>query len=181
MTEKGMMLSRKLRLALLLMFLVCTVGCDQTSKHVARARLSQMGSVMLPGGLVELRLAQNPGSFLSFGALLPPPVRLAVFTWGVGVGLAALLVYLTRRACLEAVPLIGLSLIIAGGTSNLLDRILRHGLVTDFITIHIGPIHTGVFNAADVLIMSGLGLIIWRLRSRTSLHGPTNQVADASL
>ena len=180
MTIKGMILSRKLRLALLLMFLVCTVGCDQTSKHIARKRLRQVDTVTLPGGWVEFRLAQNPGSFLSFGALLPASVRVAAFTWGVGAGLAVLLVYLTRRARVEPVRFIGLSLIIAGSTSNLLDRILRHGLVTDFVTIRIGPLHTGVFNAAGVLIMLGLSSLIWRLRGGNSLHGRANQVQETA-
>jgi len=68
-----MTLSRKLRLACVMLLLACTVGCDQTSKHIARVGLSQAGSVTLPRGLGELRLAENPGSFMSLGALLPEP------------------------------------------------------------------------------------------------------------
>lgn len=163
----GMRLARKARLACLLFLLVCTVGCDQISKHIARAGLSQMDSVSLPGGLVELKLAENPGSFLSLGALLPGSTRFVIFTLGVGVGLVALLAYLISRARIDRTHFIGLSFVMAGGMSNLLDRIFRHGLVTDFVTIHIGPFHTGIFNPADVLIMAGLALIIWRFRRRT--------------
>ena len=163
-----MTLARKLRLVCLMTLLVCTVGCDQITKHIAREGLSQMDSVKLPGGLVELKLAENPGSFLSLGALLPEPARFAVFTLGVGVGLAILLGYLASRTRIDMTHFIGLSLIMAGGLSNLLDRIFRHGLVTDFVTIHVGPFHTGIFNSADVLIMIGLALIIWRFRRATS-------------
>jgi signal peptidase II len=154
-----------------MIMLVCTNGCDQTSKHIARAGLRQMDSVMLPGGLVELRLAENPGSFLSLGALLPNPARFTVFTLGVGVGLVALAAYLVSRAQLDLWRFIGLSLVLAGGMSNFLDRLLRHGLVTDFITIRVGPFHIGVFSAADVLIMVGFALIIWRVRRGTSPDG----------
>jgi signal peptidase II len=135
-----------------------------------------MDSVSLPGGLVELKLAENPGSFLSLGALLPESARFAVFTLGVGVGLVALLAYLTSRARIGMTHFIGLSLVMAGGMSNLLDRIFRHGLVTDFVTIHIGPFHTGIFNLADVLIMVGFALIIWRSRRRTSSDSPTSRM-----
>ena len=109
-----MTLARKLRLAFLMVLLVCTIGCDQTSKHIARAGLRQMDSVTLPGGLVELKLAENPGSFLSLGALLPESARFAFFTLGFGVGLVALLTYLTSRARIELTRFIGLSLVMAG-------------------------------------------------------------------
>jgi signal peptidase II len=164
-----MTLSRNLRLACLLFLLVGTIGCDQTSKHVAREGLSGTGSVELPGGLVELKFAENPGSFLSFGEALPDPARFAVFTLGVGLGLTALITYLVSRARIDLWRFIGLSLVLAGGLSNLLDRLLRHGLVTDFITIHVGPLHTGVFNAADVLIIAGVAIIICTFRTRCRL------------
>jgi signal peptidase II len=163
-----MTLSRKLRLACLMTLLVCTVGCDQTSKHIARAGLSQGDSVRLPGGMVELKLADNPGSFLSLGAPLPDSARFSVFTLGVGVSLVALFAYLTSRARIDLTRFIGLSCVVAGGMSNLLDRIFRRGLVTDFVTVHVGPFHTGVFNWADVLITVGFGIIIWTLRTRTA-------------
>jgi len=165
-----MTLSRKLRFAALTFLVVCTVGCDQTSKHAARTLLRQADSIMVSGGLIELRLAENPGSFLSLGALLPEAVRAAVFTLGVGIGLVGLAGYLTRRSQIEVPHFIGLSLVLAGGLSNLLDRILQHGLVTDFVTIHLGALHTGIFNLADVLIMIGIGVIgfgFWRVRRPT--------------
>jgi len=171
-----MTLARKLRLAFLMILLVCTVGCDQISKHVARAALSQMDSVSLPGGLVELKLAETPGSFLSLGALLPESARFAVFTLGVGVALVALVAYLTGHARINISRFLGLSFIMAGGMSNLLDRIFRHGLVTDFVTVHIGPFHTGVFNLADVLIMVGIALMIWRFRRGISSDRPTSRM-----
>lgn len=171
-----MTLARKLRLACLMILLVCTVGCDQISKHIARAGLSQMDSVSLPGGLVELKLAENPGSFLSLGALLPESARFVVFTLGVGVGLVALLAYLTSRARIDLTHFIGLTFVMAGGMSNLLDRIFRHGLVTDFITIRVGPFHTGIFNSADVLIMGGFALIVCGFRRGTSSDCPTRRM-----
>src|SRR5262245_59054786 len=119
-----MTLSRKLRLVCFMFLLACTVGCDQTSKHFARAQLSKSDSFAVSGGLIELRLAENPGSFLSLGALLPNPARFILFTLGVGAGLVALATYLFSRTRLELWSFIGLSLVLAGGMSNLLDRLL---------------------------------------------------------
>ena len=161
-----MNLSRKLRLGCLIGLLICTVGCDQTSKHLARSGLRQASSVILPGGLVELRLAENPGTFLSFGAALPDWARFVVFTLGVGVGLLALATYLISRSRIDLMRFVGLSLVTTGGISNLIDRVFRQGAVTDFAIIRVGPIHTGIFNIADVLIMIGVGVIIWSLRQR---------------
>lgn len=125
-------------------------------------------SFALCGGLMELKLAENPGAFLSLGALLPNPFRFILFTLGAGAGLIVLAAYLVSRARLEAWRFIGLSLVLAGGMSNLLDRLFRHGLVTDFITLRVGPFHTGVFNSADVLLVMGVGVIVYTFRKRVS-------------
>ena len=144
--------SRRLRLAILFLSLGSTVGCDQASKHLARSELSELGSVTLPGGLVELRLAENPLVLKSWG-LCPQSLRLAVFTVGIGVGLVVLFAYLVGHAKLGWLSFVGLALVLAGGVSNLIDRITRQGFVTDFILVRVGPLHTGIFNLADIMIM----------------------------
>jgi signal peptidase II len=172
-----MPISRKFRLVVLLLVLGCTVGCDQTSKHIARTELKHFASITLPGGLGEFRLVENPGSFLGLCDSLPDSLRLALLTVGVGVGLLGLLAYLAGRARLNRYAFIGLSLIWAGGTSNLIDRVTRPGgLVTDFIFIRIGPLHTGVFNAADIVIMIGMTVLVCDLwRTRRQIHTPQPQ------
>jgi signal peptidase II len=159
--------SRKIRLLVLLFVLGCTAGCDQTSKHLARAGLGHLGSVTLPGGFGELRLAENPGSFLSLGDSLPEPLRLALFTVGAGACLLGLFAYLVNTQ-LGRRSFIGLALIWAGGTSNLIDRITRQGLVTDFMFIRVGPLHTGIFNVADVMVMLGLVVLFFGHRKSSS-------------
>jgi signal peptidase II len=159
--------SCRLRLATLFLLLACTVGCDQTSKHIARTQLSRLGSFTLPGGCGEFRLAENPGSFLSLGDSLPDSLRLALLTVGVGVGLLCLSVYLVLSPQSSWVSFIGWGMVWAGGMSNLMDRTLRQGRVTDFIFISVGPLHTGIFNAADLTIMIGIaaiGLGLWNRR-----------------
>jgi signal peptidase II len=40
--------------------------------------------------------------------------------------------------------------------SNLIDRVARQGFVTDFILVHIGSLRTGIFNLADLAIVTGV-------------------------
>jgi signal peptidase II len=174
-----MNLNRTIRIVLLLLVLGGTVGCDQTTKHIARAKLGPFDSVMLLGGWGELRLVENPGAFLSLGASLSPIVRTAFFTLGVGIGLLFLSVCLVSRARLNWLVFTGLALALAGGVSNLIDRITRQGLVTDFITLRMGPFQTGVFNVADMAVLFGLGLLLyanWRKRRRSVAEGPDQNV-----
>ena len=101
---------------------------------------------------------ENTGGLLSLGATLPPPVRMAVFT--VGTGLMLLVLIVTAMRCRwSRWRLLGLSLFVAGGASNWMDRVAR-GRVVDFINIGIGSVRTGIFNVADVAIMLGVGVVI---------------------
>ncbi|MDB6123974.1 MAG: signal peptidase Aspartic peptidase family [Pedosphaera sp.] len=163
--------SRGRRLMVILLLLLLTVGCDQTSKHFARVQLSQSGSVTTPGGFLEFSLAENPGAFLSLGASLPGSLRIFLLTLGVGLGLSILFVQLTLSSRFASLTFFGLALIGAGGMSNLLDRIVRHGLVTDFAIVRIGPFHTGIFNWADLVVMVGITVVLASLCLRSEKSG----------
>jgi signal peptidase II len=169
-----MPISHKFRLAVLLLALVCTIGCDQTSKRMARRELGGLGSITLSGGFGELRLAENPGSFLSLGDSLPERLRLPLFTIVIGVGLIGLLVYLAAGCRFSWLSFGGLALVWASGTSNWIDRLTRHGHVSDCIFLRVGPFHTGIFNVADVVIMIGFTLLAYDLWWRRHKQ-PTKQ------
>lgn len=152
--------SRIIRVAAVSIILLITAGCDQTTKHLARTQLPRIEATALPGRFIQFTLAENPGAFLSLGAELPGEVRNGVFTIGVALGLALLLGYLVRTPRVRWPAFLGLTLVCAGGMSNLFDRITRHGLVTDFMVIQIGPVHTGIFNVADFAVAAGLVLVV---------------------
>jgi signal peptidase II len=156
--------SRGIRLAVILLVLAGTAGCDQATKHFARTELS-LHSTSIAGGLIEFTLAENPGAFLSFGAALPPGVRNTLFTLGVALGLMLLLAYIVRGSKFRWLSFLGLLLVWAGGMSNLYDRFAHHGLVTDFILLRVGPLHTGIFNLADVAIVCGIAVLVVSLRT----------------
>ena len=56
--------------------------------------------------------------------------------------------------------IVALSSVISGGIGNLIDRVWR-GSVIDFVYIGVGPIHTGVFNIADMAITGGLLVMLY--------------------
>ena len=56
--------------------------------------------------------------------------------------------------------LIGLSLLAGGGLGNLTDRILHNGVVVDFVSVGIGRIRSGIFNLADIAILTGIFVLM---------------------
>jgi signal peptidase II len=149
------------RLLLILAILVSCVGCDQTTKSVAKTCLSQTEVVSMLGDSVRLQIANNYGAFLSLGASLPPALRSGLLSIGVGAVLLGLLIY--GIAVARANPLVvpAIALVVGGGLSNLLDRLRYGGYVVDFINLGIGNLRTGIFNVADVCIMGGVVMLLF--------------------
>jgi signal peptidase II len=146
------------KLLLVLLTIVACVGCDQSTKAVARLHLAERPALSFAGGTLRLQYAENKGAFLSLGSSLPEGARLAIFIGGVAAVLAALL--LCAVGARNSTTVVALSLICAGGLSNLLDRIAYGGYVIDFINLGIGRLRTGVFNVADLAISIGILLLM---------------------
>jgi signal peptidase II len=135
-----------------------TLALDQWTKHLARAMLSVSAPRELAGGLVTLLYAENAGAFLSLGAALPGIARTAIFTGAVAIALIVATYVLVTGKLSRLSDAYALALLIGGGIGNVIDRIARDGRVTDFIYISAGPLHTGVFNIADMAIT---GAVVW--------------------
>jgi signal peptidase II len=151
---KAPMRRRSRRWAIAALLLLLTVACDQATKHVAAASFMDAIPYSLVGGFVELFYSENRGAFLGLGSDFHHSTRFWLFTVGVG---ALLLIFSARLfQATRPVELIGWSLVIGGGLSNLLDRLLRDGHVVDFLRVGIGDLRTGIFNVADAAIVLGL-------------------------
>ncbi len=148
------------RCALVALVLIGCVACDQLSKSAAREYLPGTGVHSYLGDTLRLEYAENPGAFLSLGETLPATLRYDGLVIGVGAFLMALLAWAVLSARLRGPQRIAIAAIGAGGASNLLDRIRFGGTVTDFLNLGVGPLRTGIFNVADVMLMAGL---IWLL------------------
>lgn len=121
------------------------VALDQLAKAAALAWLSEP----LSWGPLTLRLVRNDG--IAFGAL----------AGYAGVALVAalslaLVLFVALRGEPRHWPLYGL--VLGGGLSNLLDRLLR-GHVVDFVDLPRWP----VFNLADAAISVGVLLLVLSL------------------
>ena len=145
------------RLAVLVL-IATTVGCDRVTKHFAEETLAGTPRQSFLADTVRLEYVENAGAFLALGADWPPAVRRALFTYGSGlimIGMVAVAV----RFRWSGLALVGVSLYLAGGVSNLADRVAR-GSVIDFLNVGLGPLRTGIFNVADMAIMLGVGFLV---------------------
>jgi signal peptidase II len=140
-------------------FLAC-VGCDHAAKQAAEQWLAGTGVVTLLGGAVRFELVANPGAFLSLGARLPEAVRDVLLIGGVPVLLAAVGWALLRTPGASRAQVGAFALIAGGGLANWLDRLANDGAVTDFVSLGLGPLRTGIFNVADLAIVAGLALFL---------------------
>jgi signal peptidase II len=150
-----------------------TVGCDHAAKHAARAALDARPPLSLAGDVVRFQLAHNTGGFLSFGERLPEGWRHAFFLLAAPLGVALLAAGAFPSAARHRTTLAGLALLCGGGFANWLDRVLSGGTVTDFVSLGVGPLRTGIFNVADVAILAGALLLLFpTARGRATAEAP---------
>jgi signal peptidase II len=143
---------------LILLLVTVTIGCDRVTKHIAAEKLAGLPTQSYLADTLRIGYAENTGGFLSVGADLPTPARTTVFTLATGV-LLVLLVAAAWRHGWDPWRTVALSLFIAGGASNWIDR-LASGKVVDFLNVGIGSVRTGIFNVADIAIMAGVALLM---------------------
>lgn len=139
--------------------LALNISCDQISKNIVRNRIADNERISVVDNYVTLMRVENEGAFLSLGNSLPKVVRfiflslfpLAILGFGIG--------YLFTKKNLSKYMLLGFAFVIGGGIGNLYDRLI-YGSVTDFMHIDFVIFQTGVFNMADVSIMTGMAIVI---------------------
>lgn len=131
-----------------------TLAIDIASKMAAVAWLDD-GPVRL-GPLLTLRLVHNSGIAFGVAAAAPAPFVLG-FT-AVATGLIAVLAW---RGDLGAPVSAGL--IVGGALANVADR-ATGGSVVDFIDVGRWP----TFNLADVILVSGIGLLVLSTEGRAT-------------
>ena len=149
------------RLIIILIVLISCVGCDQVTKSIAVSHLPAMKTFSYLGDTLRLQLSYNQGAFLSMGHSLPEFLRRSIFTVGTCFILLGVLIFVLSLKSGTFPVILAISLFIAGGVGNLIDRILHDGNVVDFLNVGIGLIRTGIFNIADLAIVGGAVLLIF--------------------
>lgn len=148
------------KLSLMFMVLAACVGCDQGTKQTAKYFLEPGKTISCKGDVFRLSYIENTGAFLGLGAGLPDIVRQAAFFVLEPLLLIGLSLYVLLNKKLKLPVITGIAMIIGGGMGNLIDRMVNHGAVVDFMNIGAGPLRTGIFNVADVAIMAGTLMIV---------------------
>lgn len=142
---------------------------DQVTKEVAIHFLKGRATMTFLGDTFRLQYAENKGAFLSLGAGLSEGHRF----WLLGV-IVLVFLGLYSYHLLKGMPsrevVAGISLVVGGGVSNLIDRFFRQeGSVIDFMNMGIGSLRTGIFNIADMAIVVGVLLLFydsWLVKKR---------------
>lgn len=151
----------KRHLGIVLWVLFLCVGCDHAVKHAAERVLADAGIVDWFGGVVRFQLVANPGAFLSLGAELPELARKLLLVGFVPLALLGAGIAMLRAADVTRAQALAFGLIAGGGLANWLDRVRGDGAVTDYVSIGVGWLRTGIFNVADVAIVAGLVVFLW--------------------
>lgn len=130
------------------------IAADQVIKYWTQTELAAAGGSMeFMGKFLNLRYVRNTGAAFSIGS--NSTLFFIIFTTVMLIAMMVLLLHLYKRH----ITLLhwSLTLIIAGGIGNLIDRIC-YGYVVDMFNF--GFFDFPVFNFADVVICIGTGLLV---------------------
>lgn len=145
----------------LLLFLLVgiNVACDQITKDIARDNLEYGERTEYASGFLTIIKVENTGAFLSLGSDFSPLMK-QIILWGFpSIALIAMFFFVMKSDKVTRASFVGLSFVIGGGIGNVYDRI-QFGSVTDFLLLDFGFAKTGIFNAADLSIMVGTGILL---------------------
>lgn len=128
------------------------VGIDQLIKLAVIKYLEPIGSLTVINKFFAFTYVENTGA--AFGSFNEYTTLLSVFT---GIVLIAGICYLMSKKIKFGFVYISISIIIAGGAGNLVDRIIR-GFVVDYLEPLF--VNFAVFNFADILVSVGAAMLI---------------------
>jgi signal peptidase II len=151
-----------LRTFAIALLLVSNISCDQVSKTIVRQRIGNNEQIRFINDLVTLTKVENTGAFLSIGNSLPPLAKVLLLTVLPAITLALACMLMFSKSNLSSTTRIAVCFIVGGGIGNIYDRIM-YGSVTDFLHIDLVLFETGIFNMADVSIMTGLCIVVVEL------------------
>jgi signal peptidase II len=157
--------SRLVRNIAIIVILVANIGCDQISKNVIRQNVGFYETIHVVQDYVTITYVENTGAFLSLGSTLPETAKVIILSVIPLIALLFGIIYILVKKNLTWLSALALSFAIGGGIGNIYDR-LMHGSVTDFMHINFGLFQTGIFNMADVSIMTGMFIFLYQSYSR---------------
>ena len=140
--------------------LLILVG-DQLTKKMVQASIPPQAVIPVVPHFFNLTHTQNSGAAFGLfsGSSSPWKTILLILVSG---ALLVTVVAIVWRSRMQWEAGVGLSLILGGAASNLLDRIYR-GQVVDFLDFYFRSYHWFTFNLADSAIVVGAGFLILQM------------------
>ncbi len=156
MSSAGPQYRQRAEMAVLGLTAATVAVADQLSKAAITATLGVGDGVAVVGDLVRLIHVRNTGAAFSLfqfeGSLI---LFYAVHVLALGMVAWFHRAFRDRSLWLHAI----LGLLLGGSIGNLVDR-LRHGYVTDFVSVGFGDARFPTWNVADAGITTGIVLLI---------------------
>ncbi len=133
-------------------FMLITVAVDQITKFLVRNNMDEGESIPIIGEFFKIHYIENTGA--AFSLFQDMTIFLIVFP-SIVVVISFLMLEKYRKKE-HFTLLLSLSLIIAGGIGNLIDRVIFSS-VTDMLSFSIFP---PIFNFADISVCVGCGFTV---------------------
>jgi len=166
------------RVLLIFSLIIINISCDQVTKKLVRYNIGKNEKIILIKKHFILTNVENTGAFLSAGSSLSGTTRNILLSVIPLIVIGFGLYYVLKKKTLGWPEVTGLCFVIGGGIGNIYDRIV-HGGVTDFMHIDFLLFQTGIFNMADLSIMTGFIILLFSTlkKKKNSGNGRDDQSA----
>lgn len=134
-----------------ILLIILLIAIDQIIKYFVA-----LNNTNLSLNLIEINYTENTG--MAYGIFNNSLMLIILSNIAI---IAAILAYLVLRKNKSNLTINGMALILAGGISNLIDRIMR-GFVIDYIDIN-NIINFPVFNISDICITIGVIFLVFAI------------------
>jgi signal peptidase II len=155
-----------IRIILIITVVLVNIGCDQVSKKIVRHSVYPYEMIHLLDNHLTVTRVENSGAFLSAGDSLPDSAKRVFLSLVPLMAVLLGVIYIFTKPRIPGNMLIGFCFVIGGGIGNLFDR-MEYGSVTDFLHIKFGIFQTGIFNLADVSIITGIIIVLLQFLYKT--------------
>lgn len=142
------------------------IGCDRITKTLAKEHLMYHEPITYLHNTIRLEYAENTGAALSLGDQLSKTAGFLLLCILPLVFMVVLTGYvIVKIKTFDRLKLFALSLIVAGGFGNVIDRIAYDRHVTDFMNVGISSLRTGIFNVADLCVTTGVVILLFTFKN----------------
>ena len=135
-----------------LIFYAVMLAADLISKHIAEANMKLGQTIPVIRNVFHITYVMNEGA--AFSIFSGKQTFLVIIT---AAAMLAVIIYIAVKRPKNPLIMTSLTMILAGGTGNLYDRIVLNG-VRDFFDFRI--INFAVFNIADIFVVCGALLLV---------------------